>query len=42
MGVSEIIGAILYKQLSFLHLQLNYSLFIAVKRKPSACVAHTI
>ena len=37
-----VIGAILYKQLSILHLQLIYSLFVVPKRKPSACVAHSI
>ncbi len=34
--------AILYKQLPILHLQLNYSLFAALKRKPHAHIAHSI
>ena len=38
----NIIGAILYKQLPILHLQLNYSLFAALKRKPHAHIAHSI
>ena len=37
-----VIGAILYKQLLILHLQLNYSLFAALKRKPHAHIAHSI
>ena len=41
MGIGGI-GAILYKQLPILHLQLNYSLFVALKRKPHAHIAHSI